>query len=62
MGNAKISNIFGALEIPRVFFSFFFLLTINAGPEPTYEEKLRVPPPPVLDLPMHRLICITMEC
>ena len=28
-------------EIP-----IFFLSTVVAGPQPTYEEKIRVPPPP----------------
>ena len=33
---------FGVLDIP------IFLLrhTVDAGPNPTYEEKVRVPPPP----------------
>ena len=39
---AKISNIFlGVLEIPDIFGCM-----VDAGPEPTYEEKMRVPPPP----------------
>ena len=36
-GVVKISNIFGVLEISE---------TVDAGPEPTTEEKMRVPPPP----------------
>ena len=41
----------GVLEIPVVVFCFvlFFFgggCTIDAGPEPTYEEKMRVPLPP----------------
>ena len=40
---AKISNIFfGALEIPDIFLGY----TVDAGSEPTYAEKIRVPPPP----------------
>ena len=39
---AKISNIFGVLEIPDIFWEW----TVDAGFEPTYEEKIRVPPPP----------------
>ena len=39
LGVGKISNIFsGCLKFP------IFLL--DAGPEPTYEEKMRVPHPP----------------
>ena len=55
-GGAIISNIFwggGVLEIPvflgGFFFLFFFLgggCTVDAGPEPTYEEKMRAPPTP----------------
>ena len=38
---AKISNIFlGVLEISDMFFGGW---RVDAGPEPTYEEKLRVP-------------------
>ena len=37
---AKISNIFGILEIPDIFWGS----TVNTWPEPTNEEKLRVPP------------------
>ena len=40
-GVAKISNIFfGVLEIPDIFWG----LRVDAGSEPTYAEKLRVPP------------------
>ena len=54
---AKISNIkyyFGCLKfLFFLFFLFFYLffflggglLTVNAGPEPRHEEKMRVPPP-----------------
>ena len=35
-GVAKISNILGVLEISE---------TVDAGPEPTYAKKMRVPPP-----------------
>ena len=39
----KNSNIFfGCLE----FLIFFFGCMVDAGPEPTYAEKIRVPPPP----------------
>ena len=38
---AKISNIFwGVLEIPDILLG----LMVDAGPEPKYEEKMRVPP------------------
>ena len=37
---AKISNIFGVLEIPDIYFG-----VNGSGPESTYEEKMRVPPP-----------------
>ena len=38
---AKISNIFyWVLEIPDIFLGW----TVDAGSEPTYEEKIRVPP------------------
>ena len=53
-GGAIISNILGGgvLEIPVFFVCFFFgggggVCTVDAGPEPTYEEKMRVPPPPL---------------
>ena len=53
-GVAIISYVFFflVLEIPGVFFVVFFwgggggACTVDAGPEPTYEEKMRVPPPP----------------
>ena len=39
---AKISTIsLGVLEIPDMFLGW----TVDVGPEPTYEEKMRVPPP-----------------
>ena len=49
-GIANISNIFGVLEIPFFFIFIFFLGggVGDAGSEPTYEEKMRVPPPPRL--------------
>ena len=41
LGVGKISNIFfWVLEIPNSFGG----LTVDAGPEPTYVEKMRVPP------------------
>ena len=43
---AKISFFYGGggvFEIPDIFGG----RRVDAGPEPTYEEKLRVPPPPV---------------
>ena len=40
-GGVSNFNIFGVFEIPE----FFGGLRVNAWPEPTYEEKLRVPPP-----------------
>ena len=40
---AKILNIFRALEIPDFFVKCRY---VNAGPEPTYEKKNRVTPPP----------------
>ena len=38
----KISNIFGVLAIPDI----FWRQMVDAGPNPTYEEKVIVPPPP----------------
>ena len=38
----KIQIFFGVLDIPN----FFWRHTVDAGPNPTYEEKVRVPPPP----------------
>ena len=54
LGVGKISNIFVMLEIPDFFFFFFFFFwgggrgggTVDARPEPKYEEKMRLPPPP----------------
>ena len=37
---AKISIFFGVLEIPDIFLGG----TVDAGPKPTYTEKMRVPP------------------
>ena len=39
---AIISNIFWVLEIPDIFWG----RTVDAGPEPTYTEKIRVGLPP----------------
>ena len=38
----KIQIFFGVLDIRN----FFGRHTVDAGPNPTYEEKVRVPPPP----------------
>ena len=38
---AKISNILGVLDIPDIILQ----QTVEAGPNPTYEEKVRVPSP-----------------
>ena len=47
-GVAKNSNIFfWVLEIPDIFLG----CTVDAGSEPTYTEKMRVPPPPLAVLP-----------
>ena len=43
LGVAEISNIFGVLEILDISLGW----TVDAGPKPTYEEKMRVPPPPL---------------
>ena len=40
-GSQNYKKILGVFEIPDI-----LGLTVDAGPEPTYEEKLRVPPPP----------------
>ena len=40
----KLKIFFGVLDIP----DFFWRQTVDAGPNPTYEEKVRVPPPPPL--------------
>ena len=50
-GLLKFQIFLGVLEI-HVFFVLFFFLggggrTVDAGPEPTLEEKMRVPPPPL---------------
>ena len=45
---AKISNIFWVLEIPEICLG----LTVDAGPKPTYEEKMRVPPPWLNSVPI----------
>ena len=39
LGVAKISNIFEVLEIPDISWG----LTVDAGPDPTYEEKIELP-------------------
>ena len=38
----KFQIFFGVLDIPDI----FLRQTVDAGPNPTYEEKVRVPPPP----------------
>ena len=38
----KFQILFGVLDIPDI----FLRQTVDAGPNPTYEEKVRVPPPP----------------
>ena len=38
----KFQIFFGVLDIPNI----FWRQTVDAGPNPTYEEKVRVPPPP----------------
>ena len=38
----KLLIFFGVLDIPDI----FWRQTVDAGPNPTYEEKVRVPPPP----------------
>ena len=40
-GLLKFQIFFGAFEIPDILGRM-----VDAGPEPPYEEKLRVPPPP----------------
>ena len=44
---------------------FFFGLTVDAGPEPTHEEKMRVPPPPPPPPPPggphHDMSCFSSE-
>ena len=37
----KIQIFFGVLDIPDI----FSRQTVDAGPNPTYEEKVRLPPP-----------------
>ena len=37
----------GVLDIPDI----FWRQTVDAGPNPTYEEKVRVPPPPPTHTP-----------
>ena len=39
IGLLKFQIFFGVLEIPDIFGG----LTVDTGPEPTYEEKMRVP-------------------
>ena len=41
-GLLKSQIFFGGLEIPDIFWG----RTVDAGSEPTYAEKIRVPPPP----------------
>ena len=38
----KFEIFFGVLDVP----DFFWRQTVDAGPNPTYEEKVRVPPSP----------------
>ena len=38
----KFQIFFWVLDIPDI----FWRQTVDAGPNPTYEEKVRVPPPP----------------
>ena len=38
----KFQILFGVLDIPDI----FWRQTVDAEPNPTYEEKVRVPPPP----------------
>ena len=38
----KFQIFFGVLDIPDI----FWRQTVDAWPNPTYEEKVRVPPPP----------------
>ena len=40
--NVQNENIFAVLDIPN----FFWRHTVDAGPNPTYEEKVRATPPP----------------
>ena len=40
LGCQNFKYFFGVLEIPDIFWGW----TVDAGPEPTYEEKMRVPP------------------
>ena len=56
-GVAIISNILGGFLKFLFFFvclfvCFFGGCTVDAGPEPTYEEKMRVPPPTPWDYRM----------
>ena len=44
LGLLKIQIFFGVLEIPDIFWG----CTVDAGSEPSYTEKNRVPPPPPL--------------
>ena len=41
-GLVKFQIFFGVLEIPDIFGRW----RVGAGPEPTFEDILRVPPPP----------------
>ena len=53
-GLLKFQIFLGVLEIPVFFLCVFFWggRTVDAGPEPKYEEKMRVPPPPPWDCRM----------
>ena len=39
--HGKFQIFFGVLDIPNM----FWRQTVDAGPNPTYEEKVEVPPP-----------------
>ena len=41
-GWQKFQIFFGVLDFPDIFLP----QTVDAGPNPTYEEKVRLPPPP----------------
>ena len=45
------------LEIPDIYFG----VKVDAGPEPRYEEKMRVPPPPWDSNTFFLLLCIFLS-
>ena len=47
----KFQIFFGVLDIPDI----FWRQTVDAGPNPTYEEKVRVSQPPPPPPPIHTL-------